>query len=366
MLAGPHRFAHAAGDAQSVADMGVQPATVQAGARRRDGIARRWPRVHDYGARIRRHHSAGNKHADRDASDTGGGVVRFEVSVTAAAASANASGLDIQLIASGSASRSSRAVDDSGNIETPSAGVTITIAAPGGATTYSIWSPNTVAAAPDQDPSRVEIGVKFRSTVAGSVTGIRYYKFSVNTGAHVGSLWSSAGTKLATATFGSETATGWQQVNFTTPVAITANTTYVASPTPTSGACGQQRILRRRRCLERAADRPGGQRRWRERRLSIQHQHRQHFPKPELQLENYWVDVVFTTTAAIGDTIAPRVSAVTPVHEASGISPTSAITATFSEAIDASTINATTIILRDETGAGSGERDLNAATRPPR
>jgi hypothetical protein len=42
-------------------------------------------------------------------------------------------------------------------------------------------------------------------------------------------LWSSTGTKLATATFTNETATGWQQVNFATPVAISANTVYVIS-----------------------------------------------------------------------------------------------------------------------------------------
>ena len=39
----------------------------------------------------------------------------------------------------------------------------------------------------------------------------------------------NTGTLLATATFTGETASGWQQVNFATPVAITANTTYVAS-----------------------------------------------------------------------------------------------------------------------------------------
>ena len=42
-------------------------------------------------------------------------------------------------------------------------------------------------------------------------------------------LWRSTGTLLATATFTNETASGWQQVNFATPVAITAGTTYVAS-----------------------------------------------------------------------------------------------------------------------------------------
>ena len=42
-------------------------------------------------------------------------------------------------------------------------------------------------------------------------------------------LWTSSGKLLATATFTSETGSGWQQVNFATPVAITAGTTYVAS-----------------------------------------------------------------------------------------------------------------------------------------
>ena len=39
----------------------------------------------------------------------------------------------------------------------------------------------------------------------------------------------STGTLLASATFTNETASGWQTVNFASPVAITANTTYVAS-----------------------------------------------------------------------------------------------------------------------------------------
>ena len=54
-------------------------------------------------------------------------------------------------------------------------------------------------------------------------------KPATNTGTHVGNLWSSTGSLLATGTFSGETASGWQQLNFTTPVAITANTVYVAS-----------------------------------------------------------------------------------------------------------------------------------------
>jgi Domain of unknown function (DUF4082) len=73
------------------------------------------------------------------------------------------------------------------------------------------------------------VGVKFRSDISGFVTGVRFYKLTSNTGAHVVSLWTVSGTLLGTATSSGETASGWQQVNFTTPVAVTANTTYVAS-----------------------------------------------------------------------------------------------------------------------------------------
>jgi len=45
----------------------------------------------------------------------------------------------------------------------------------------------------------------------------------------VGRLWSHTGALLASVTFTGETASGWQQANFSTPVAITANTVYVAS-----------------------------------------------------------------------------------------------------------------------------------------
>jgi len=77
--------------------------------------------------------------------------------------------------------------------------------------------------------------VKFRSDVNGYVTGIRFYKAAGNTGTHVGNLWTSTGTLLASATFTGETASGWQQANFAIPVAISANTEYVASYHTTVG-----------------------------------------------------------------------------------------------------------------------------------
>jgi hypothetical protein len=122
----------------------------------------------------------------------------------------------------------SRAVDDSGNLEVPSAGVTVSV--PSCTTNCTIWPSTAAPVGVDGGPdSPVEIGVKFTSDVAGTITGIRFYKASTNTGTHVGNLWTSTGTNLASATFTSESASGWQQVNFATPVAITANTVYVAS-----------------------------------------------------------------------------------------------------------------------------------------
>src|SRR5690606_16711006 len=121
-----------------------------------------------------------------------------------------------------------RSRDAAGNPTTSPDG-TFTTTAPG-ACPCSIWPGTaTPAVASVGDTNAWELGVKFRSDVSGWVTGVRFYKGAANTGTHIGSLWSASGAHLATATFANETASGWQQVTFATPVAVTANTTYVAS-----------------------------------------------------------------------------------------------------------------------------------------
>ena len=103
-----------------------------------------------------------------------------------------------------------------------------TISAPG--SIFTLWSSTTtplVLSVNDNNP--VEVGVKFTSDQAGSILGVRFYKGPSNLGTHVGHLWTSTGALLATKTFSNETASGWQEVSFDIPVAINANTTYVAS-----------------------------------------------------------------------------------------------------------------------------------------
>ena len=95
---------------------------------------------------------------------------------------------------------------------------------------HSLWD-NTVvpqsSTAGDTNP--IELGIKFRSDISGYITGLRFYKDSLNTGIHYGHLWTTDGTLLAEAEFTGETTSGWQSVNLSVPVAIEANTAYVAS-----------------------------------------------------------------------------------------------------------------------------------------
>ncbi len=125
----------------------------------------------------------------------------------------------------------SRAVDDSGNIETPSAGVTVNVNCP-----CTLWTPNDVPGTSDSgDASAVTVGTAFTSDSAGSVTGVRFYKSAANTGTHVGGLYDSSGNLLASVTFSGETASGWQQANFSSAVRIAANTTYIVAYYAPSG-----------------------------------------------------------------------------------------------------------------------------------
>ena len=87
------------------------------------------------------------------------------------------------------------------------------------------------------DGTSLELGVKFQASSAGTVTGIRFYKAPANTSPHIGNLWSATGTLLASISSTGESASGWQQLNFSKPVAVTAGTTYVASYHTTLYSC---------------------------------------------------------------------------------------------------------------------------------
>ncbi|WP_338279354.1 DUF4082 domain-containing protein [Corallococcus caeni] len=130
-----------------------------------------------------------------------------------------------------------RGRDAAGNVSVASTAVTATTLANTACNPCSLW--NSVTGDPqyeNADATPTEVGVKFRTDVAGTVTQVRYYKGSTDTGPHVGHLWSATGTLLATTeTTPAETGFGWRELSFATPVSLAANTTYVVSYFATGG-----------------------------------------------------------------------------------------------------------------------------------
>ena len=170
------------------------------------------------------------------ASDVGGVVAGVEVSTDGGSTWHPATGTTswtYSWVAHGSPSTTIkvRATDDSGNIGSPGSGVSVNVTCP-----CSLWGTSVTPPIADAgDPSPVEVGVKFRSSSYGTVSGVRFYKSALNTGIHSGSLWTADGQRLAQATFSGESASGWQTVTFATPVEIQPNTSYVASYFAPSG-----------------------------------------------------------------------------------------------------------------------------------
>jgi hypothetical protein len=219
---------------------------------------------------------------------------------------------------------------------------------PPGTCPCTIWPSTTVPGTVDSgDSSSTEVGVRFRSDVSGYIIGVRYYKSTTNTGTHIGNLWSNTGTLLRSATFANESSSGWQQVNFTNPVAITAGSTYVASYFAPSGhySYGGNFFTTSGvdsaplHALANGTDGNNGT-------YSIGAVST--FPNNTFNSANYWVDVVFSTNIPAQP---PTVTSFSPANGASGIGTATAVTVTFSKAVDPATLNASTFQLLDPAGS---------------
>ena len=168
---------------------------------------------------------------------------------------------------------------------------------------FDLQTPDTIDAG---DPGSVNLGVKFRSDLNGKVTGLRFYKSTGNTGTHVGSLWDSSGTLLGRATFTNESGSGWQTVQFATPVQIDAGTTYVASYLApnghyslTPGAFGSAVINAPLRALDDGTSSNG----------LYDYGSTPARPVDSWNAANYWVDVTFLPEAAPGQVTGVTASA---------------------------------------------------------
>jgi hypothetical protein len=251
-------------------------------------------------------------------------------------------------IASGTINIKVRGYDDSGNMEEPGtapASNSINVTVEQQQCPCSIWSPTTVPGiVAEPDTKSVELGVKFRANVNGYIKGIRFYKSISNTGTHIGNLWSATGTNLARATFINESATGWQEVIFSKPIAITAGITYVASYfTPTGYYSADENYFATKGtvtpslvALQNGVDGPNG--------IYI-YATTTTFPTSTFNATNYYVDVVFANSLA-QDTLPPKIIGTNPSDNVQNAEITTTVSITFNEAIKASTVNSTTLELR--------------------
>ena len=160
------------------------------------------------------------------------------------------------------------------------------------------------------------------------MTGIRFYKGTGNVGTHIGNLWSSTGTQLATATFTGESATGWQQVSFSQPVQIQANTTFIASYFAPSGNYADDLNFFTSPFTSGPLTATGS--------LYL-YSASSGFPTQTFANSNYYVDLVFS----------PLVGAITPSNGATGVAVSSTVSVQFLTAMNAATVNSTTITLQD-------------------
>ena len=279
------------------------------------------------------------------ASDSGGVVAGVEVSTDGGATWHRATGRStwtytFTVGGFGQYAVKSRAVDDSGNLELAASGITLSVSCP-----CTLWAPTTIpATSATSDTKAVELGVKFTADVTGFVNGIRFFKGSGNTGTHVGSLWSATGTLLSRATFTTETASGWQQVTFDSPVPVSAGTTYIASYYAPAGryalninyftlpfANAPLRALAGANGVYRYANGPV-------------------FPDQTSGSSNYWVDVVYDTQIR-PDTVAPTITDLNPANGTTGADNRGDVTATFSEALDSASVTPSTFTLRNSSGS---------------
>ena len=333
------------------ADMGVQPGTLQSGlvlasmsadvAPPTSAVASPAP-----GSSVQ---SGGSVTISGTAADVDGVVGGVEVSVDAGQTWHRASGRETWSyrwtpVAPGTATITSRAADDSGNIGAPSPAVVVTVnprVCP-----CSIWDDTATPTEMDSgDSNAVELGVKFQADTNGFITGLRFFKTSQNVGPHVGNLWTSTGALLASVTFAEETSSGWQQALFPSAVPVSAGVTYVASYHTTVGRYARSLIYFHAssaqnaplRALQNTPAEPNG---------VYRYGAGSGFPTDTFDATNYWVDVVFDTDHS-PDTTSPTITGTSPADGATNVSTGVNVRATFSEPMDASTISPANFQLRD-------------------
>jgi hypothetical protein len=177
-------------------------------------------------------------------------------------------------------------------------GLTLAMLAGGGeslAQSIEIFS-NAVPSNPTGGGRTATLGVKFWSSQSGAISAIRFYRGTTSPQGYVARLYSAGGTLLGSATLAHESGPvpGWQVANFASPIPIAANTTYIAAYyCPVGHGAGDPNELSRGvtygPLTAPASSAAGG---------NGVYNAGNGFPTSSSRATNFYVDVLFTPTAA--------------------------------------------------------------------
>ncbi|WP_245757539.1 DUF4082 domain-containing protein [Amycolatopsis xylanica] len=319
-----------------LADMGVQPGTLQAGLTAAtaslDTLAPTVAITNAPPTTVGNNYTFTGTVIDNGAGQVAGVEVSTDNGVTWHSATWNAGSTSWSYTfvpaTAGTPVMKARAVDDSANL---SAAVSAQITVNARTCPCSIWTDQTVPGTTSTaDNGPVEVGVKFRASSDGYVRGIKFYKGANNTGTHTGSLWTAGGQLLGTGTFVGETTNGWQTLALPTSVAVTAGTTYIASYYAPTGHYAsdlayftdKSASLDPLTALKSGTDGPNGVFRFGS----------SGFPNQSYSDTNYWVDVVWALDPG-PDTRAPVMLSTSPATGESSVGLSSPVSVTYDENI---------------------------------
>ena len=197
------------------------------------------------------------------------------------------------------------------------------------------------------DSSAVTLGLRFKPSVDGFIRGVRYYRDSANTGTHVGKLFTASGNELASVTIPSQGA-GWQSANFSSPVSVSEDTTYVISYYAPNGHYSASSGYFNNPVVNLPLSSVGA---------GGVYADGNNFPNNSYLNTNYYVDAIFTTD----EDGPPEVTSLTPDDEATGVEVDSLVKAKFNRGINEASLAFT--LSGPGTTSVNGQVGYNASNR---
>ncbi|WP_250034296.1 DUF4082 domain-containing protein [Paractinoplanes maris] len=150
-----------------------------------------------------------------------------------------------------------------------------------------------------EEKAPVEIGLRFSSTIDGTLAAVRFLRAHNDSSSHPVTVWSVRGGKKLASADSSATLTGWQEVPLSAPVAIEAGEQYVVSYQADRYRASTGFFSKPAQAGPLSAAGDAGVFAYNEGTL----------PALSYQASNYWVDVVFRSATAAPSAAAPAEAA---------------------------------------------------------